>query len=123
MKLLTSVVLIPAITIGLAGMSFSQATPATPATPASPSKKAEKMDTLDKGRKTKESHASGAVVSVDKGAGTLTVNADGKDLTITAETRAAKKALDKIKKGDSVRVNYFEKDGKLHARSIVETRS
>jgi hypothetical protein len=117
MKTLRCMLLIvPAIIINLASLGLTQATPATPATPASPSKTIEKRGEENK---SKVVQVTGEVVSVERAAGTLTVKSVGKDLVITAQTRAAKKALSKIKAGESVTVNCIEKDGKLMGRSIV----
>ena len=119
MKTLRNMLLVPAITISLASLGFAQATPATPATPASPSKKVEKSG---KDEKAKIVHVTGDVVSLNKKAGTLIVKSDGKDLTITAQTQAAKKALDKIKAGETVKINGTEENGNLIARSIVSSK-
>lgn len=65
----------------------------------------------------------GALVPVDAKAGTVAVKAKGKELSLTAGTKAAKEALDKFKKGDRVRVFYTEADGKLLALRVEEARA
>jgi hypothetical protein len=42
----------------------------------------------------------------------------GKDLNLTIESRGTKSALEEIKVGDTVRVSYNEKDGKMIATSL-----
>jgi len=103
------------ITLAFAGLSFAQATPATPAKPATPP---EKM-APKKEEKAKTTGVTGEVVSVDAKAGTLTVKAKDKEMSFTAETKGAKKQLEKVKAGDRVRVSYTEKDGKRIARSVT----
>jgi hypothetical protein len=66
----------------------------------------------------KVSHVSGEVSSVDKKTGALTVHAGGKDLTIIADTPAAKQAVSKVNVGETVRVTYTERGGKLLAKSV-----
>ena len=60
----------------------------------------------------------GEVTSLDAKAGTLTVKTKGKDLNLTVESKGTKSALEKIKVGDTVRVSYNEKDGKMIAISL-----
>ena len=60
----------------------------------------------------------GEVTFLDAKAGTLTVKTKGKDLNLTVESKGTKSALEKIKVGDTVRVSYNEKDGKMIAISL-----
>jgi hypothetical protein len=106
------------VALTFAGVSFTQATPATPATPASPEKKAE-----IKQEKPKASRITGEIVSLDAKAGTLTVKANGKEMSFTADTKGAKSALEKVKVGEQVRISYAEKGGKLVARSVTEAKA
>ena len=89
-------------------------------------KKAEKMEksaadkpTADqKSAKAKSGTATGEVTSVDAKSGMLTVKTKDKDLNLMAESKSAKSALEKVKPGDTVRVNYSDKDGKMVATSV-----
>ena len=89
-------------------------------------KKAEKMEksaadkpTADqKPAKAKSGTATGEVTSVDAKSGMLTVKTKDKDLNLMAESKSAKSALEKVKPGDTVRVNYSDKDGKMVATSV-----
>lgn len=53
----------------------------------------------------------GDLVSVDAKAGTVAVKAKGRELSLTAGTKAAVETLEKFKAGDKVRVFYTEADG------------
>jgi Cu/Ag efflux protein CusF len=92
-------------------------------------KKAEKMEKsaadkpmtdqkTDKSTKAKSGTATGEVTSVDAKSGMLTVKTKDKDLNLTAESKSTKNALEKVKPGDTVRVNYSDKDGKMVATSV-----
>lgn len=80
-------------------------------------KKAEEKMAPEK-EKPKAQSATGEVASVDAKAGTLKVKVKQKEMAFTAETKAAKQALEKVKVGDTVTVSYTEKDGKILASSI-----
>ncbi len=114
MRRILRLFLVPLVTLTFAGFSFAQATPATPAKPATPEKK---MET--KTEKPKTTRITGEVVSADAKAGTLTVKVKDKEVNLTAESKAAKGALEKVKAGDKVRASYTEKDGKMIASSIA----
>lgn len=73
--------------------------------------------TTTKSEKPKAMSATGAITAMDAKAGTLTVKANDKALDLTASSKA-KKALGKVKVGDTVKVSYTEKDGKMNASSI-----
>ena len=88
-------------------------------------RKAEKMDKssadspkMEKSTKAKSGTATGEVTSVDAKSGMLTVKAKDKDLNLMAESKSAKNALDKVKVGDTVRVTYADKDGKMVVSSV-----
>jgi hypothetical protein len=66
----------------------------------------------------KSGTATGEVTSVDDKSGMLTVKAKDKNLDFMAESKSAKNALDKVKVGDTVRVTYTDKDGKMVASSV-----
>ncbi len=68
--------------------------------------------------KSKSQSATGELLSADAKAGMLTVKVKQKNMDFTAKTKAAKKALEKVKVGDTVTVSYTEKDGKMVASSI-----
>jgi hypothetical protein len=68
--------------------------------------------------KAKTHRVTGEVTSVDAKAGTLAVKAKDKEVSLNAESKSAKAALEKIKVGDMVRVSYTEKDGKMVATSV-----
>ena len=92
-------------------------------------KKAEKMEKsaadkpmmdqkTEKSTKAKSGTATGEVTSVDAKSGMLTVKTKDKDLNLMAESKSTKSALEKVKPGDMVRVNYSDKDGKMVATSV-----
>ena len=74
--------------------------------------------TTEKSTKAKSGTATGEVTSVDPKSGQLTVKAKDKDLNLMAESKSAKNALDKVKVGDTVRVTYTDKDGKMVVSSV-----
>lgn len=73
--------------------------------------------TTTNSEKPKLMSATGAVKAMDAKAGTLTVKTTEKDFDLIASSKA-KKALGKVKVGDTVKVIYTEKDGKMNASSI-----
>ena len=73
---------------------------------------------MEKSTKAKSGTATGEVTSVDAKSGQLTVKAKDKDLDLMAESKSAKNALDKVKIGDTVRVTYTDKDGKMVVSSV-----
>ena len=127
MKSVLGSFLVPLAALAFAAVSFAQPAPVTPvpvtpapitpATPAAPGKKMEKKE----GPKT--TSITGKVASVDAKAGTLTVKANGKEMSFVAETKGAKSALKKVKVGEQVRISYAEKDGKLIAHSVTEAKA
>lgn len=105
MKSVLRLYLVSLITLAFAGMSFAQAQPTTP----------------PKGEKPKATRITGELVSLDAKAGTLTVKVKDKEMSFTTGTKA-KSALQKVKVGDTVRVSYTEKDGKLIASSVAHAK-
>jgi len=75
-----------------------------------------------KAEKAKTTSATGEVTSVDAKAATLTVKVKDKDVNLTAESKSAKSALEKVKVGDMVKVSYTDKDGKMTATSIAAVK-
>jgi Cu/Ag efflux protein CusF len=73
---------------------------------------------MEKSTKAKSGTATGEVTSVDPKSGQLTVKAKDKDLDLMAESKSAKSSLDKVKVGDTVRVTYTDKDGKMVVSSV-----
>lgn len=101
--------LIVALTVlTFSGMCFAQAKSETSTPPAKTATKA------------KTSRIRGEVTSVDAKAGTLAIKAKDKDVNLEAESKTAKAALEKVKVGDTVRVSYTEKDGKMVATSVTK---
>lgn len=115
MKALIRVLIIGLTPFVFGGLSFAQATPATPAAPAKAPTKAV--------TKAKVSRITGEVTSVDAKAGSLAIKAKDKDVDLTAESKSAKSALEKVKVGDTVRVAYTEKEGKMIVSSLVKTKA
>lgn len=77
---------------------------------------------VTKAEKPKAMSATGAVTAVDAKAGTLTVKTADQSLDLNA-TSKAKSALGKVKVGDTVKVSYTEKDGKMNASSITMAKA
>jgi hypothetical protein len=50
------------------------------------------------------------------------VKANDKDLDLTADSKSAKGALEKVKIGDTVRVTYADKDGKMVATKVAAVK-
>lgn len=105
-----TIALVGLINLAFSGASFAQPTTAMPATPEK---------TIEKAEKPKITRVTGEVSSVDAKAGMLTVKAKDKAVYITAESKVAKGAVEKVKVGDWVNVSYTDKNGKMIASSIV----
>jgi len=88
---------------------------AQPCAPAAMEKKAPE--------KAKAMSATGELVSVDAKMGMLAVKVKDKEMSFTAETKAAKQALEKVKVGDKVTVSYTEKEGKMTASSVKAVKA
>jgi hypothetical protein len=71
-----------------------------------------------KSEKAKTHRITGEVTSLDAKAGTFAVKEKDKEIKLTADSKSAKSALEKVKVGDMVRVSYTEKDGKMIASSV-----
>ena len=132
MKKMLKLVVVALITLAFSAVSFAApATPATPATPASPA--VEKSEKVEKKVEAKEKKASkakakaisatGELVSVDAKTGMLAVKVKDKEMSFTAQTKAAKQSLEKVKVGDMVSVSYTEKEGKMVASSIKAAKA
>jgi Cu/Ag efflux protein CusF len=120
MKSTLRLFLVPLVTLIFAGVTFAQA-PTTPTKPA-PEKKSEmKAEKMEKAEKAKSTKVTGELTAVDAKAGTLTVKSKDKEIKLTAEGKA-KSSLEKVKVGDTVRVAYTEKDGKMTASSISKSK-
>jgi hypothetical protein len=103
--------------LSFGGLSFAQSKPATPSTPSA-DKKAETTST-----KAKTNRITGEITSLDAKSGMLAVKAKDKEVNLTAESKSAKGALEKLKVGDMVTVSYSEKDGKMVANSVKADKS
>ena len=124
MKSILRLLLVPLVTLVFAGASFAQGTPGaagttgTKSSTPAPAKPAEK-----KAATQKMMRARGEIVSADTKAGMLSVKSKDKELSLTAESQDAKDALAKVKVGDTVRIAYVEKDGKLTLRSVAKAKA
>jgi DNA helicase TIP49 (TBP-interacting protein) len=114
MKNMIKVLVVALTSLAFTGVSFAQAKPATPTAPA-----AEKKSEM-KSEKAKTTRITGEVMSVDSKTGMLTVKTKDKETKLTADAKA-KDQLEKVKVGDTVRVSYSEKDGKMVATSIAKS--
>jgi hypothetical protein len=108
------ILVIALTTLSFSALGFAQAKPATPATPATPAAPA----TEKKSEKAKTHRITGEITSLDAKAGTFAVKEKDKEIKLTADSKSAKNALEKVKVGDMVRVSYTEKDGKMIASSV-----
>lgn len=120
MKNVLRLLLVPLLTLAFAGASFPQATPGTPATPTKPTSPAKTPEKRE--RKQKVIRARGELTSADAKAGTLKVKTKDKELSLAATSKETKSALGKVKVGDTVRVTYTEKEGKLILSSVAKAR-
>ena len=121
MKNIIRLFLVALVTLAFVGAGFAQATPGTPASPAKPTTPAKTGE--KKEPKQVVTRARGELVSADTKAGTLRVKTKDKELSLTAETQEAKDALAKVKMGDTVRIAYVQKDGKLTLRSVQKAKA
>ncbi|HEY6363752.1 MAG TPA: hypothetical protein VI585_03055 [Candidatus Binatia bacterium] len=119
MKNMIKVLVIALTSLAFSSVSFAQAKPATPATPATPAAPA-----MEKSEKAKTNRLTGEITSVDVKAGTFTVKGKDKEINLVADSKSTKAEVEKLKVGDTVRVSYTEKDGKMIARSVrAESKS
>jgi translation initiation factor IF-1 len=114
-KNMIKILIIALTTLSFTGLSFAQAKPATPATPAAPATE-KKMETTSE--KAKTNTVTGEVTSLDAKAGTFAVKTKDKEIKLSADSKSAKGALEKLNVGDKVKVSYTEKDGKMIASSV-----
>jgi Cu/Ag efflux protein CusF len=112
-KNMIKVLVIALTSLAFTSVSFAQAKPATPATPATPAAPA-----MEKSEKAKTNRLTGEITSVDVKAGTFTVKGKDKEINLVADSKSTKAEVEKLKVGDTVRVSYTEKDGKMIARSV-----
>ena len=110
MKNMIKVLVIALTSLAFGGVSFAQAKPATPANPAAPA--------MEKSEKAKTNRLTGEITSVDVKAGTFTVKGKDKEINLVADSKSTKADVEKLKVGDTVRVSYTEKDGKMIASSV-----
>lgn len=68
------------------------------------------------------SETTGVVAAVDPAGGTMALRAADKVMLMSAETITARKALTTVSAGDSVRVAYVTKQGRLLIQSLVPQR-
>ena len=118
MRDMMKVLLVPVVAFAFAGSVWAQGTTPAPAKPAAPAKTTEKKEGT-----VKVNRGQGELLAVDSKAGTAKIKARDKELSLTAESKETKDALAKVKVGDSVRVTYSEKDGKLTLRSVSKVRA
>jgi Cu/Ag efflux protein CusF len=112
-KNMIKVLVIALTSLAFSSVSFAQAKPATPATPATPAAPA-----MEKSEKAKTNRLTGEITSVDVKAGTFTVKGKDKEINLVADSKSTKAEVEKLKVGDTVRVSYTEKDGKMIASSV-----
>jgi Cu/Ag efflux protein CusF len=118
-KNMIKILVIALTSLAFSGVSFAQAKPATPATPATPAAPA-----MEKSEKAKNNRLTGEITSVDVKAGTFTVKGKDKEINLVADSKSTKAEVEKLKVGDTVRVSYTEKDGKMIASSVrAESKS
>jgi Cu/Ag efflux protein CusF len=113
MKSIFKLVLVAFTALFLGGIATAQDTKA-----GKTSKSSADSPKMEKSSKAKTATATGEVTSVDAKSGQLTVKAKDKDLDLMAESKSAKNALEKVKIGDTVRVTYSDKDGKMVVSSV-----
>jgi Cu/Ag efflux protein CusF len=118
-KNMIKVLVIALTSLAFSSVSFAQAKPATPATPTTPAAPA-----MEKSEKAKTNRLTGEITSVDVKAGTFTVKGKDKEINLVADSKSTKAEVEKLKVGDTVRVSYTEKDGKMIASSVrAESKS
>ena len=118
MRDMMKVLLVPVVAFAFAGSVWAQDTTPAPAKPAAPAKTTEKKEVT-----VKVNRAQGELLAVDSKAGTAKVKARDGEKVFIADTKETKEALAKVKVGDSVRVSYNLKDGKLTLRSVSKVRA
>ena len=91
------------------------------AQPCAPAKMEEKKAPAKE--KPKAMSATGDLMSMDAKTGMMAVKVKDKEMSFTADTKAAKQALEKVKVGDRVTVSYTEKEGKMMASSVKAAKA
>ena len=114
MKNTLRLLLVPLVTVAIAGAGFAQATSQTPAKPASPATTPKKKQAPPK-----VTRASGELVAADAEAGNLKVKTKDRELSLIAEAKETKDAVAKLKVGNIVTVAYTERGGKLILSSVL----
>jgi len=111
------IVVLALTALSFSGLSFAQSKPATSSTPSA-DKKAETTSA-----KAKSNRITGEITSLDAKSGMVAVKGKDKEVNLTAESKKAKAALEKLKVGDMVTVSYSEKDGKMVVSSVKADKS
>ena len=108
--------------LSFGGLSIAQDKKTDNMQKSSSSDKAMDQKTDTKTQKSKAMTATGEVTSIDAKSAKLTVKANDKDLNLTADSKSAKTALEKVKVGDTVKVTYSDKDGKMVATKVAAVK-
>ena len=114
MKNRIKVIVLALAALSFSGVSFAQSKSTAPATPS-----ADKTTST----KAKNSRVTGEITSLDSKTGMFSVKAKDKEVNLTADSKSAKGALEKLKVGDMVTASYTEKDGKMVANSVKADKS
>ena len=117
MKNTIKVIVLALTALSFSGLSFAQSKSAAPATPSADKK------TATTSTKAKNTRVTGEITSLDSKSGMFSVKAKDKEVNLTAESKRAKGALEKLKVGDMVTASYAEKDGKMVANSVKAEKS
>jgi Cu/Ag efflux protein CusF len=121
MKSILRLLLVPVVTLVFAGTSLAQGTGSTGGTGTTKSPTATKP-AEKKAVKPKTIKATGELTSADAKAGMAKVKTKDKELSLSTEAQDVKDSLAKVKVGDTVKVAYVEKDGKLTLSSVAKTK-
>ena len=117
MKNTIKVLVLALAALSFSGLSFAQSKSAAPATPSADKK------TETTSAKAKNTRVTGEITSLDSKSGMFSVKGKDKEVNLTAESKRAKGALEKLKVGDMVTASYAEKDGKMVANSVKAEKS
>ena len=105
------------LTIFLNGVGFSAETPASTASPKESATKSPPKKKTAKEKKPKVQRFVGDISAVDNKSGAVSVKGTAGEKNFITQD-AAKDAVERLKVGDRVRVQYSEKEGKLVATSV-----
>jgi hypothetical protein len=120
MKSILRLLLVSVVTLVFAGISLAQGTGPTGGTGTkSP---AATKSTEKKAAKPKPIKVTGELTSADAKTGMAKVKTKDKELSLSTEAQDVKDSLAKVKVGDTVKVAYVEKDGKLTLSSVAKTK-